>query len=501
MLSLERIIVARVPSRVRTAMCAGADAEPAPRLTGDSLRLARIAWLFLLSSLLLAFVIAIPVGFDRLMTNADPASLQVLGLSTRAYAAYLVLLRIAVVVIYLLASLLIVSRRSDDWLVLASSLAMTSFVVIETETFETLQAAFPVSTPLLFLLRIIGLPLLTLVMMTFPTGRFFPSWSWIAVPVALAVSAAAFVLRELGASSTAVILVIAWQVVMLSAQVHRFRAASSPIYRQQAKWVMTAVVVAAITVDLFAVATRAMPPASPERYAMEVIGIPLAYLGLLVVPAAVAFSILHHHLYQIDMVIQRAVVYVPLTAILAGILAVVLTIAQAGVVAVTGVRSEMVTAVATLVVVAVFEPLRAGLQGLVDRAFKDVVDPVAAVGDLEREVRQVVDVSAPERLARRTLEVVTRAYAPVGAAVLLVRDGALERVASTPGWRGEAALAVPIQAGGRRVGTISLGPQRSGSAYAARDEVALASLATTLWDALAPALERSGETPPIPAGL
>jgi hypothetical protein len=48
---------------------------------------------------------------------------------------------------------------------------------------------------------------------------------------------------------------------------------------------------------------------------------------------------------------------------------------------------------------------------------------------------------------------------------------------------------VPIHGTGRRVGTIALGPQRSGSAYAARDEVALASLASTLWDAVARELD------------
>ena len=92
------------------------------------------------------------------------------------------------------------------------------------------------------------------------------------------------------------------------------------------------------------------------------IAIMLSVLGL---PAATGVAILRHRLYDIDVVINRTLVYAALTAMLAGIYAAIaLTLGVA-----LGAGSTLPTAAATLAVAIAFRPLRRLVQVQVDRRF------------------------------------------------------------------------------------------------------------------------------------
>ena len=125
--------------------------------------------------------------------------------------------------------------------------------------------------------------------------------------------------------------------------------------RQQLKWFTAA---AALLVVLFAVSF------SLSSVIGEDAGWAIIATGFLAVAVAVAIGVLRYRLYDIDLVINRALVYGGLTATLAA--------AYLGLVLLIGLaigRSGFAVAVSTLAVAALFGPARARIQALVDRRF------------------------------------------------------------------------------------------------------------------------------------
>jgi hypothetical protein len=94
--------------------------------------------------------------------------------------------------------------------------------------------------------------------------------------------------------------------------------------------------------------------------------------------AAIAIAILRYRLYEIDLIINRTLVYGALSAILAGIYTASITLSQRIFTAVTGERSDAAIVLTTLIVVSLFTPLKTKLQETVDRRLKTPPTGVSA---------------------------------------------------------------------------------------------------------------------------
>ena len=147
----------------------------------------------------------------------------------------------------------------------------------------------------------------------------------------------------------------------------RFRRASG-IERQQLKWIAYVVSVVAalfllagVTATLFSVKESGLLGAVGWYGAIVV-----SIVGL---PVAIGIAVLRYRLYDIDRLINRTLVYGVLTlSLLITYLAVVFILGQM-VRTVTGGSSSLVVAASTLAVAALFRPLRARIQSVVDRRF------------------------------------------------------------------------------------------------------------------------------------
>jgi hypothetical protein len=86
-------------------------------------------------------------------------------------------------------------------------------------------------------------------------------------------------------------------------------------------------------------------------------------------PVAMGIAILRYRLYEIDLIINRTLVYGALTAILATLYFGGIVVLQRLFVALTAQESQLAIVASTLAVAAIFNPLRRRIQALVDRRF------------------------------------------------------------------------------------------------------------------------------------
>ena len=141
---------------------------------------------------------------------------------------------------------------------------------------------------------------------------------------------------------------------------------SGQVQRAQLRWVAAAVLLLAACGLPFVVARYALQ----IEYAQGELLLLLALLAGGFLPVAAAVAITRHRLYDIDVLISRALVYIPLTGILGGLYTAGVATFQRLFVIVTGDRSDAAVIITTLVLASLFTPIRNSLQGFVDRRFK-----------------------------------------------------------------------------------------------------------------------------------
>ena len=125
-------------------------------------------------------------------------------------------------------------------------------------------------------------------------------------------------------------------------------------------------------------------------------------------------------------IIRRTLVYVPLTAILAGVFSASIKVTQALFAGLAGSQSEAATVLTTLIVVATFDPLKGWLQRTVDARFKAGSDPEQRWKEYGKQVKSFVEMGDAEASARRLLEEAAAAFEAQGGAIFLRRAGEMQ---------------------------------------------------------------------------
>ena len=169
--------------------------------------------------------------------------------------------------------------------------------------------------------------------------------------------------------ATTLIGVLALPLVAASLVIRYRRAAG--VERQQLKWFAY---VGAISVPALVVGIVLSSETTGILGAISSVAWLTGLTGFALLPVAIGVAILRYRLYDIDLIINRTIVYGLLTAILAGSYAAIVGLMQRFFVALTGSGSDAAVVVTTLVVVSLFSPVKNRLQSLVDRRFKETGD-------------------------------------------------------------------------------------------------------------------------------
>jgi hypothetical protein len=412
----------------QTEMTASRERYSYARLQGSWLLLARVGWVALVALTLGIFFASLPVYLAQLQTlcagMACTFSLQLtpelagalkgMGLSIGAYTAYTVALTLASVVMCLVVSTLIVWRRSHDRMALLVALMLVTlgpFIA----TLSVWESSSPWRVPNACLYFLTG-ALFVLVFLLFPNGQFVPRWMRWTFIVFLVGQVPSTFFRDMpfalntSAAQVSYLLVIGEAAILAVVQLYRYRRVSSPLERQQTKWVVVGIAVPVIVYVSLHVLYLIFPvlalPGSLYPLAVIVVGL----LLLLLIPLSFGFAMLRNRLWEIDVLINRTLVY--------GALTVSLTVVYVGLViglsallsAIISQASSVAIVLSTLAIYFLFQPLRRRIQRIIDRRFyRSKYDAAKTVAAFSATLRQEVDL---DQLREQLLAVVQETMQP-----------------------------------------------------------------------------------------
>jgi hypothetical protein len=175
--------------------------------------------------------------------------------------------------------------------------------------------------------------------------------------------------------------------------------------REQIKWFAYA----ASVVVVGAILTYVVPDATGARWAGRV-GLALLAVGFVGIPIAIGVAILKYRLYDINLLINRTLVYGSLTATLVVFYFGGIVVLQRVFVALTGQRSTLAVVASTLVIAALFNPLRRSIQSFIDRRFyRSRYDARKTLEAFSAKLRDETDLDA---LSSDLIEVVRQTMQP-----------------------------------------------------------------------------------------
>jgi signal transduction histidine kinase len=443
--------------------------------------LARIAWMIVAALAVTLFVAGVPAEIallrepcptPRCATGQLPLAglraLEALGLSPEAFAVYLVTLDTGFAAVCCAVAALVFWRRSDDRMGLLTSLALLTF---GTSTFvftlEALATRFPALGLTVDFLHFLGAASFSLFLYLFPDGRFVPRWTrWVAlVWIAWQATRHVFPNWHLNAEAwylwtSAVVWPVAFGTVAY-AQVYRYRRVSNAAQREQIKWVVLGIVsaISVFVATSLALGAFAPIPTSSRSLAAHLIGYALIYTAMLVIPLSIGIAVLRYHLYDIDLVINRTLVYGTLTACVV----VLYVLVVGGLGAVLQVQGSLIVSlIATGLAAVLFQPLRDRLQRGVNRLiYGERDDPYAVLSRLGERLESTLAADAVLPAVTRTLrEALKLPYAEIQ----LRRKEGFE-TAAIAGDPGENTLPLPLVYGGETVGRLVVGPRAGDESF------------------------------------
>ena len=185
----------------------------------------------------------------------------------------------------------------------------------------------------------------------------------------------------------------------------------------------------------------------------------LTFLGFSLQPITTLIAITRYRLYEIDRIVNRALLYGALTAILAGVFTAGIALAQRIFIAVTGVTSDAAIVLTTLVVATLYAPLRKRLEAIVDRRFKF---EQATFGPYRDELQRFLALADPDTAAARLAREVVAELRATGAAVLAVGG---QVTASAGVWPVEEAVRIPIPSGRGPIAVVVAGRRTDGAVH------------------------------------
>jgi hypothetical protein len=400
-------------------------AADAVRAQGRTLVVWRVIEAGLAALSLALFVASLPARYDQL---AHPeagvrAALAQLGLPVSFYAAFNLGLETLFALGFLALALVIAAHKSDTARVLFFPFMLIMVGTAAIPILPTMSALTVAAPALLPLVRFVTFATWTSVFVffcIFPDGAFRPRWTTVYAAIAIVVSipwnlfpdsplspwtwpAPVLGLFELAIWGTGAYI-----------QIYRYRHVADTTQRQQTRWVVFGLSVSIAGIVGFYVPRALNPalahPTDAATLAIFLISSAAIVLSALCTPLAIAVSILRYRLWAVDLLINRTLVYGALTTLLALIYLGSVVLLQSGLAPVFGPGNDLAIVISTLLVAALFLPLRRQIQTFIDQRFyRRKYDAAHTLARFTGTMAQEVDL---QRLANSLIEIVDETMQP-----------------------------------------------------------------------------------------
>jgi hypothetical protein len=393
-----------------------------PATLDRALLLTRVAWGILVALALLVFLGSIPAYLSQLQTvcsgavcqdlQLNAAGVQILhahGVSLAKYAYMNLAFDLVWALAYFALGTLLARRASSSWWLLLVSFWMilqgtTTVTLIAGESTSLWQYPALIANTSAFIL-------LWLVFFLFPDGQFRPRWTaWFFGGISVI-----GLMTLIWPENTLLQFVFSFGGVfcVIPAQIYRYRRISTQIQRQQTKWVVYSII-GVTSADLIVMLPNVVGVASSKDFGglYPIISDSLVTVFTFLIPVSFAIALMRYRLWDIDRLVNRALVYGALTAILASIYFAIVLGVQAVARYLSGQQGNqpVVIVLTTLLVAALFAPLRRRIQALIDRAFnRSRYDAARTLTAFGAQLRTETDL---EELHDRLLEVVHQTIQP-----------------------------------------------------------------------------------------
>ena len=401
------------------------------RSTGIGLRVARALLLLSAFAFLLVWTASLPEYFRRVSTLSIPtferagevlASNEMMeeaaalrGLSLDSYLIYDVGLSLLSIGVFFGVAGLLVWRAKRSWFGWLTALVLIGLGATGME-----QVLHVVRPPAGILLAVevaawFVWPVMFLWIYLFPSGGAAPRWTRTPVGIILAclgiLGLAGFLASfgrlpiEIGRllSQIGPVTGVGTMGLILYSQMYRYRHVYSSVEREQVKWFVFAVLVLLSEVILYV--STGLLGFQPSAVFQDLSG-----KTLLVLPLSVGVAVLRYRLYDIDLAINRTLVYGTLTVLLAAVYFGGVAVLQASFRGLTGQGSPLAIVLSTLAIAAVFSQLRRRIQAFIDhRFYRRKFDAQRALASFGTTARDEVEL---ERLARALVRVVDETMRP-----------------------------------------------------------------------------------------
>jgi len=405
----------------------------------------RSLWGVIVGLSLTLFVLSTPARYRELaavgrraLAQPGPGDDLLLGfLSQGAYAPTVLSLEIIFVVALTLVSVVMVWRNWDDWRPLLFSATFVTYAVWVTPTLDALALPSVLQT-IADLTQAMGLLMAICFFLLFYDGRFVPRWTGLSA-LGWAVYCLAWGLFpgiplslidpfEASFGAFLLLVLLGWT-VGLAAQAVRYRRADSR-QRTQTKWVLLVIAGACAGYACVYLPGMFLPDSGRVRLLYDLFGVPVFWLLALPIPVALIVAMFRHRLFDVNVLINRTLVYGSLTAALLVVYVGSVVLLQALFRTLIGNESQLAIVASTLAIAALFSPLRGRIQGFVDRRFyRKKYDAARTLESFSARLRNETDLDA---LSSDLITVVTETMQPAHASLWLRQGERLPRVNTQP---------------------------------------------------------------------